>query len=68
MLEKMSPEASARFRAKIEKDYDKRYALFEQMAQAPAPGAEEADLDGCEGTATAEHSRPGTGEACDDGR
>jgi pyruvate-ferredoxin/flavodoxin oxidoreductase len=71
MLEKFSPDASARYRAQIEEDYGKRYAMFKQMAEAEVPGVAargDAALDVCEATETAEHSRPGAGDACDDGR
>lgn len=36
LLEKIAPEESKRLRAEIEKDYNERYELMKQMAEAPA--------------------------------
>lgn len=36
LLEKINPEESKRLRAGIEKDYNERYLLMKQMAEAPA--------------------------------
>ncbi|MCJ2164761.1 MULTISPECIES: pyruvate:ferredoxin (flavodoxin) oxidoreductase [unclassified Pseudodesulfovibrio] len=68
MLEKFHPETSKALRERIEQDYQKRYTQFEYMAAAEygAPTQDAAPL--CEATSTAEHSRPGSGDACDDGR
>jgi pyruvate-ferredoxin/flavodoxin oxidoreductase len=76
MLEKFSPDASATLRTQIEKDYLERYNTLKYMAaaeytasegSAPAAG-DTGDTGVCENTATAEHSRPGAGAPCDDGR
>jgi pyruvate-ferredoxin/flavodoxin oxidoreductase len=76
MLEKMSPEASAELRKQIERDYAERYNILKYMAEAEGVqvdaatpvAANTADTGACENTATAEHSRPGDGAPCDDGR
>ncbi len=81
MLEKMFPEESKKLRCQIEKEYQERYAVLQYLAQAtpeqigcavPATGVsssgQSADSDACEIADTPEHARPGSGEACDDGR
>jgi len=81
MLEKMFPEESKKLRCQIEKEYQERYAVLEYMAQAtpeqlgcavPASGTSGSETntesDSCEIADTPEHARPGTGDACDDGR
>ncbi|MDD3311747.1 pyruvate:ferredoxin (flavodoxin) oxidoreductase [Pseudodesulfovibrio sp.] len=68
MLEKFHPEAAETLRKRIEADYAKRYAQYEYLAREDAAPAPEEPLQACESTSTAEHSRPGGGDACDDGR
>lgn len=68
MLEKFYPEISKGFREQIEKDYDKRYVTLSHMAEAPGIATGDEALEACESTETAEHSRPGGGDPCDDGR
>ena len=67
LLEKLHPEASLDLRKNIEKDYMERYSQLQYMAAAEFQIPED-ESDVCKSTHTAEHSRPGGGNACDDGR
>ncbi|WP_027184777.1 pyruvate:ferredoxin (flavodoxin) oxidoreductase [Desulfovibrio inopinatus] len=79
MLERFMPEISKELRCEIERQVNERYVLLKALAdQKPVktlchdigltlPG-EPADDATCDATSTAEHDRPGSGAACDDGR
>lgn len=75
-LEKIAPEESKRLRAAIEKEYNERYLLLKQIAEAPAvtaPAGEpvptgNGDSEFCTVSETPEHVRRKGGDACDDGR
>ncbi|BFR50096.1 pyruvate:ferredoxin (flavodoxin) oxidoreductase [Nitratidesulfovibrio sp. HK-II] len=75
-LEKIAPEESKRLRTAIEKEYNERYLLLKQIAEAPAVTAPagapvtvgNADSGFCAVTETPEHARRKGGDACDDGR
>ncbi len=77
-LEKTFPKEADRLHAKLEREFTLRYLKLKQIAEAApvrlaagdaAAGAADADADACILSDTAEHaSRPGAGEACDDGR
>jgi pyruvate-ferredoxin/flavodoxin oxidoreductase len=66
MLERFHPELSKAFRAKIEKDYADRYAIYTHLAEADYSKAEAGAPQACETGVSAE--APGSGEPCDDGR
>lgn len=76
-LEKLYPEESKALRAGIQKDIDERWHILELLSKVnpyektpqdiQIPGAQGSDAN-CEVTSTPEHARPGTGDACDDGR
>jgi len=66
MLERFHPELSKAFRAKIEKDYADRFAIYSHLAEADYSKAEAAGGEACEVGVSAES--PGSGEPCDDGR
>ncbi|WP_243545500.1 pyruvate:ferredoxin (flavodoxin) oxidoreductase [Pseudodesulfovibrio tunisiensis] len=66
ILDKLQPEAARTLREQIGRDYENRYEQYRHMSEADHFTPEELEV--CESTDTAEHSRPGGGDACDDGR
>ncbi|CCH47831.1 pyruvate:ferredoxin (flavodoxin) oxidoreductase [Pseudodesulfovibrio piezophilus] len=68
MLEKFQPDTAKRLRSQIEKNYADRYAQLEYMAAEEFIAPKDLEEPFCESTSTAEHSRPESGSACDDGR
>ncbi|EGB16069.1 pyruvate ferredoxin/flavodoxin oxidoreductase [Pseudodesulfovibrio mercurii] len=66
MLERFHPDLSRTYRARIEQDYDRRYAILSRMAEAAPVTPESEDPAACDAGISAES--PGSGEPCDDGR
>ncbi|AOY58607.1 MULTISPECIES: pyruvate:ferredoxin (flavodoxin) oxidoreductase [Desulfococcus] len=76
-LEKLFPEESRKLRAAIETQYMERYLQLKQLSEMQPPELPKPEVeigaagstDACVLSETPEHGgRPGTGEACDDGR
>jgi pyruvate-ferredoxin/flavodoxin oxidoreductase len=75
-LEKSAPEMSHRYRAEMQAWTKKRFDELQYLAAMPvfgeaaqgAPASGAAGSPFCETATTAEHARPGNGDACDEGR